>query len=45
VSEGKAKFFASPSERRKIPLRKAGGCPFLVRFLGKQKMNKIEMYF
>jgi len=34
VSEGEAKFFASPSERRKKPLRKAGGHPSFITFLG-----------
>ena len=39
VSKGEAKFFASPSERRKIPLKKAVGCPFFVPFLDKQKRD------
>jgi len=42
VSEGEVKFFASPSERRKIPLKKAVGCPFFVPFLLVQKRDKAD---
>jgi len=33
-------FFPSPNERRQNSVKKSKGCPSLVRFWGKQKMNE-----
>ena len=35
-----ASFLPRRMSEDKIPFKKATGCPFLVRFLGNQKMNK-----